>query len=240
MDSGNQRPFTGIFPWRVLNFSSVKRLASGPDHDHAARCFLAVVQRLHRERRPDFRNFQRHRGAGVVVHVPEIGADRHRHRDAVAFVVRRAGSVAVGHARKVIADHLLIVFEAAAGQHHALAGLDSDRLFPALGPHAENFLGDVVLDQFSAGRFVENGDRALLDQPLEQFPGVGIAIRRTIMEFMHTVRRRADPETRCRPADADAPADRRRGFRATHCFGTSPPPRPSPWSPARCRVRTAR
>ncbi len=28
--SGRQLPFCGILPWRVLNFSSVKRVPSGP------------------------------------------------------------------------------------------------------------------------------------------------------------------------------------------------------------------
>ena len=37
-------------------------------------------------------------------------------------------------------------------------------------------------------RFVQNGDRALLDQALEQFPGVGIAIGGSIVEFVHAVR----------------------------------------------------
>ena len=30
VDNGSQRPLTGILPWRVLYFSSQKRLASGP------------------------------------------------------------------------------------------------------------------------------------------------------------------------------------------------------------------
>ena len=55
-----------------------------------------------------------------------------------------------------------------------------DRFFAALGAHAEDFLGDVVLDQFCGRRFVEDGDRALLDQALEQFPGVGIAVGRAV------------------------------------------------------------
>ena len=158
-----------------------------PHHDHAARCLLAVVQRLHRKRGPDFGDLQGHRRAGVVVHVPEISADRHRHRDAVAFVVRRARGVAIGDAGKVIADHLLVVFEASAGQHHRPARLDGDRLIPSPGSHSENFLGDVVLDQFSPRRLIQDGDRALPDQALEQFPGVGIAVGRPIVELMHAV-----------------------------------------------------
>ena len=210
------------------------------DHDHAARHFLAVMQRLHRERRPDLRNFQCHRRAGVVVHVPEIGADRHRHRDAVAFVVWRAGGVTIRHARQVIADHLLVVFKSAAGQHHALARLDGDRLVASLRPHTEDFLGDIVLDQFLARRFVQHLDRTLLYQPLEQFPGIGIAVGRTIVKLMHAVRARQIGEL---------DADRRmlmllriaaQACEPVRCSGTSPRPRPAPCAPARCRVRTRR
>ena len=56
VDSGSQRPLTGTFPCRVLNFSSQKRRASGPTtimpHE-----LLAEVQRLHGKARADLRTF---------------------------------------------------------------------------------------------------------------------------------------------------------------------------------------
>ena len=67
----------------------------------------------------------------------------------------------------------------------ALTAIDRSR---PLRADAENFLADVVLDQLPARRLVQNGDGALLDQTLEQFPGVGIAIGRSIVEFVHAVR----------------------------------------------------
>jgi len=46
-----------------------------------------------------------------------------------------------------IPDHLLIVLEAAAGQHHPLASFHVDRPVSSLGPHAQNFLRDIMLNQ---------------------------------------------------------------------------------------------
>ena len=137
-----------------------------------------------------FGHLQRHRRPSVVVHVPKIGADRHRHRDAIAFVIRSARRVAVGDTRQVIADHLLIVLKTTACQHHRLASLDVDRLTSPLGTHAKDLLGIVALDQFAGRCFIQNGDRALLDQTLEPLPGVGITIGRPVVELVHAVRPR--------------------------------------------------
>ena len=60
--------------------------------------------------------------------------------------------------------------------------------FAALGAHAEDFAAGFILDQFSARRFIKYRDRALFDQPLEQFPGVGIPIGGAVVEFMHAAR----------------------------------------------------
>jgi hypothetical protein len=98
------------------------------------------------------------------------------------------GGVATGYARQVGADHFLVVLEAAAGQYHRLAGPDVDRPVASLGSHAEDFLGDGVLDQGPRRRLVQNGDRALFDQALEQLPGIGIAVGGSVVEFVYTVR----------------------------------------------------
>src|SRR5438046_657940 len=59
---------------------------------------------------------------------------------------------------------------------------------PALSPDPEDFPGAAVLDQLFPRRFVEDGDRAFLDEALEQLPGVGIAVGRAVVEFMDAVR----------------------------------------------------
>jgi len=62
----------------------------GADDDHAAALLVGMMQRHHRERRFVFRYFQRQRRPGVIVHVPQIRTHHLRHRNAVAFVIRRA------------------------------------------------------------------------------------------------------------------------------------------------------
>src|ERR1700712_893072 len=54
--------------------------------------------------------------------------------------------------------------------------------------HPKDFPSDGVLDQFFSRRFIQDGDRALLDQALELLPGVGVAIGGPIVEFVHTLR----------------------------------------------------
>ena len=225
VESGSQRPFTGTLPCRSC-ISRRKAPRVGADHDHAARHLLAEMQRLHRKRRPNFRHLQRHRRAGVVVHVPEVGADRHRHRDAVALVVGAARGVAVRHAGQVVADHLLVVLEAAAGQHHPPARLDVNRFLAALGAHAEDFLGDVVLDQLPGRRLIEDRDRAAPSPAARTASRCRNSRRSGRRGICARSPSRAGPGTRCRPAGADAPAGRRRGRRASRCCGTSPRPTP--------------
>ena len=48
---------------------------------------------------PEFRDLERHRWTGEVIHVPQVGANGHRHGDAVPFVIGRARGVAVRQAR---------------------------------------------------------------------------------------------------------------------------------------------
>src|SRR5262249_12369357 len=131
------------------------------------------------------RDLQRQRRTSVIVHGPEIGAYRHRHRNTVALVPGRAGGVAIGDAGQVIADHLLVVLKAATSQHHTSARFDADGFAPSLGPHPEDFLGYLMLDQLPARRLVEDRDRALFDQAFEPLPGEGITVGRAIVEFMH-------------------------------------------------------
>ena len=84
-------------------------------------------------------------------------------------------------------DHLLVVFKAAARQNHAPAGFDVERFATLFGTHPKYFFREIVLDQGTPRGFVENGDGALFDQTFEPLPGVGIAIRRPVMEFVHAV-----------------------------------------------------
>src|SRR5215472_9974353 len=147
--------------------------------------------------------------------------------------------MAARHARKVIADHLLIVFETAACQNHRLPRLDIDRFLGTLSPHSENFLGGAVLDQLPRRSLVEDLDRPLLHQPLEEFPSVGIAVSRAVMEFVDAVR-----AGQVREFDADrlmlmllrvTAEPRKPVVVAAHFLG----PNFHHWFPARCRDRTA-
>jgi len=74
--------------------------------------------------------------------------------------------VAIGNAGQVISDHLLVVLEADAGQHHRPPRLDADRFLSAFGAHAEDFLGDIMLDQLPGRCLVEDRDGPFLHQPL--------------------------------------------------------------------------
>jgi hypothetical protein len=83
--------------------------------------------------------------------MPEIRAHHLRHPDAVAFVVGAARGVAIGEVGQVVSDHLLVVFEAAAGEHHGFACLHVNGDAALLGAHTEYLFGDAVLNQLPSG-----------------------------------------------------------------------------------------
>ena len=90
-------------------------------------------------------------GTGEGVHVPELGADLDTHVDAVAGVVD--GAVRVGHGILGVGlAHLLAALVAAAGKNHAVEGAHVQQLAVVLDLHAQNRLGEGVLDEVLGGR----------------------------------------------------------------------------------------
>ncbi len=90
-------------------------------------------------------------GAVEVPHVPELRAELLRHLDAVAGVAAAGG---VDHRRHlpVLALHLLVGLEAAAGEDDALARLDAPLAVLALDDDADHLLVGVGDQRFGRGR----------------------------------------------------------------------------------------
>lgn len=113
------------------------------------------------------------------VHVPHLGADLHAHAHAVAGVVDPA-LVGQGRRHQVVADHLVVVLEAAAAQDDAPARLDGDLAAVGMrGAHADDGLGLGVLHQVLGAGVEEHLDVVLvheLDRPAPEGAARGLAL----------------------------------------------------------------
>jgi hypothetical protein len=101
--------------------------------------------------------------------------------------MRRARSVAIGQARQIVADHFLVVLEAAAGQQHRLARLDINSLAALFGFDADDFLGDTVLYQLAARRLKQNFNRPAFDGGFVKLPGVRVAEDVAVVKLVRAI-----------------------------------------------------
>src|SRR5439155_13796884 len=102
------------------------------------------------------RDFEGHRRAGEVIHVPQVSAHGQRHGYAVPFVIRRARGITVRQAWQVVPDHLLIVLKTPAGQDHRFAGLDVAWFAVLFRPDTEDVFRHTVLDELFTGSLIQN------------------------------------------------------------------------------------
>ena len=109
---------------------------------------------------------EHHRGAPVRRHVAELGLGLDRHHQAVAGVA--AGAEGEDLVAEVGLHQRRVPLEAAAGQHHALAGTDAGAHALVLDHDADHVAGVVGDDLL--GRGLEQRLDAPLEQALEQ-PG---------------------------------------------------------------------
>ena len=115
-------------------------------------------------------------GTGLVVHVPEIRADRHRHPDPIPGVVRTSFGIAARHP-EVIADHLLVVFKTSRAENHRLLCLDVYLLAFVFCNHAPDLSGFNVSNQFHRRRFILDPDFSFLEERSPSAGATGVEIR---------------------------------------------------------------
>ena len=140
-------PFTILLNFTVTRFIFFvgKAFAVRAYYHCATDWFVRKMQRHHRKRGWIFRDLERHRWAGKVIHVPQIRTDFHGHADPITFVKRTARGVAVRQATQIVANHVLIVFKTTASQYHRLIGFDIDGFAILQGDHTNNVLRQRVL-----------------------------------------------------------------------------------------------
>ena len=113
-------------------------------------------------------------GHGVVVHVPQLGAYRHLHLDAVAGDVGGARVVDAVAAVEVPV-HLQVALVAAGGQQNALAGLHiDDGAVGLLHRYAVYPLGDAVLNQADHLMLVQGLGAPVLRRLAEAVPAAAV------------------------------------------------------------------